>query len=186
MKGGIKMKELVKKSGFISLLSSIVFLLLGIILVNHPEDTIKVVSYILGGLLMAFGVIKLFTYFTSRDKFQYYDFNLMLGALCLLIGLVIVVFGSSLASIFGIIVGIWIVLSSINRMNLSFKLKDSGIGYWYISLTIAIIVFIAGLYVVFSPTLLLITLGAILIVYSVMDILQSIIFIINTNKIFKE
>ena len=56
MKGGIKMKELVKKSGFISLLSSIVFLLLGIILVNHPEVTIKVVSYILGGLLMAFGI----------------------------------------------------------------------------------------------------------------------------------
>ncbi|MBO4816649.1 MAG: DUF308 domain-containing protein [Clostridia bacterium] len=180
------MKELVKKSGFISLLSSIVFLLLGIILVNHPEDTIKVVSYILGGLLMAFGIIRLFTYFTSRDKFQYYDFNLMLGSLCLLVGLVILVFGTSIASIFGIIVGIWIVLSSINRMNLSFKLKDSGIKYWYISLIIAILVFISGLYVVFSPELILVTLGTILIIYSITDIIQSIIFIINTNKIFKE
>ena len=47
------MKETVKRSGFISLLSSVVFLFLGIILINHPEDTIKVVSYVLGALLIA-------------------------------------------------------------------------------------------------------------------------------------
>lgn len=180
------MKELVKKSGYISLLSSIVFLLLGIILVNHPEDTIKVVSYILGGLLIAFGIIRLFTYFSSRDKFQYYDFNLMLGSLSFLVGLVIIVFGSSIASIFGIILGLWIVLSSINRINLSFKLKDSGIKYWYISLVISLLILICGLYVVFSPELILVTLGTILIIYSIMDIIQSIIFILNTNKIFKD
>ena len=180
------MKELVRKSGFISLLSSVVFLLLGIILVNHPEDTIKFVSYIMGGLMIIFGIIRLSTYFTSRDKFAYYDFNLMLGSLCLLVGLVIIIFGSSIASIFGIILGIWIVLSAINRINLAFKLKDSGIKYWYLSLIIAIIVLICGLYIVFSPELILVTLGIILIAYSVMDIIQSIIFIINTGKIFND
>lgn len=180
------MKDLIKRSGFVSLLSSVVFLLLGVILVNHPEDTIKVVSYVLGALLIAFGTIRLISYFKSRDKFEYYDFNLMLGSLCFLVGLVIIIFGTSIASIFGIIVGIWIVLSSINRMNLSFALKDSGIKYWYISLTIAILVLISGLYVIFSPELLLVTLGAVLIIYSIMDIIQDIIFIINSNKIFKD
>ena len=110
----------------------------------------------------------------------------MLGSLSLLIGLVIIVFGTSIASIFGIIIGIWIVLSSINRINLSFKLKDSGIKYWYISTIIAILVLICGLYIVFSPELILVTLGTLIIVYSIMDIIQSIIFIINTNKIFKD
>ena len=110
----------------------------------------------------------------------------MLGTLCSLIGLVIITFGTSIASIFGIIIGLWIVLSSVNRINLAFKLKDSKIKYWYVSLIASLIVLISGLYVVFSPELLLITLGIILIIYSSIDIIQNIIFIVNTNKIFKD
>ena len=180
------MKENIRKSGLISLIPSVIFLALGIILINHPEDTIRYVSYILGALLIAFGVIRLNTYFSLREKFQYYDFNLMIGSLCFLIGLVIIIFGNTIASIFGIIIGMWIVLSSINRMHLSLKLKDSGMKYWYISLIVAILVLMIGLYIVFSPELILVTLGILLIIYSAIDIIQSIIFIINVSKIFKD
>ena len=180
------MKELIKRSGFISILTSVIFLVLGIILINHPEDTVKFVSYILGGLLIIFGMFRLGSYFGARDDFSYYDFNLTLGSLCLLIGLVIIVFGPTIASIFGIIIGIWIVLSSINRINLAFKLKDSGIKYWYVCLIIALLVLACGLYIIFSPELILVTVGTLLIVYSIMDIVQSIIFIVNTKKIFND
>jgi len=179
------MKELVKKHEFISLLSSVIFLILGVILVNHPEDTIKVVSYILGSLFLVFGAFRLYTYFTSRDKFLYYDLNLMLGTLCFVIGIVIIVFGSSIASIFGIILGLWIILNSVNRINLSLKLKDSNVKYWYLSLIFALIILICGFYVVFTPEIILVTLGTILVVYSITDIIQNILFIVNTNKIFK-
>ena len=180
------MKELVKKSGFISLFLSIAFLALGIILTNHPEDTIKVVTYILGGLFILFGLIKLITYFYNKDNSLYYDLNLMLSSLCILVGLVVIVFGKDIMAIIGIIFGIWISLSSINRINLSFKLKDAGISYWYVSLVIAALLLMCGLYIVFSPAILLVTLGTLLIVYSIMDIVQSIIYIINTGKLFKE
>ena len=180
------MKENARKSGLISLIPSAVFLFLGIILIKHPEDTIRYVSYILGALLIAFGVIRLNTYFSLREKFQYYDFNLMLGSLCFLIGLVIITFGKTIASIFGIVIGIWIVLSSVNRIHLSLKLKDSGLKYWYISLIVAILVLMVGLYVIFTPELILVTLGILLLIYSAIDILQSLIFIVNTEKMFNE
>ena len=133
------MKELIKRSGFISILASVIFLVLGIILINHPEDTVKFVSYILGGLLIIFGMFRLGSYFGARDDFSYYDFNLTLGSLCLLLGIVIIVFGPTIASIFGIIIGIWITLTSINRINLAFKLKASKIKYWYVCLIIALL-----------------------------------------------
>ena len=179
------MNENIKKSGLISLIPSAVFLFLGIIIVNHPEGTIKFVLYILGALLMAFGVIRLNTYYSLREKFQYYDFNLMLGSLCFLIGLVIIVFGNTIALFFGIIIGLWIVLGSINRIHIALKLKDCGISYWYVSFVVALLILISGLYVVFSPKLLLVTVGAILIIYSVIDILQSIVFMVNTKKILE-
>ena len=184
------MKDLIKRSGFVSILASIIFLILGLILINHPEGTIKVVSYILGGLLMVFGGFRISTYMSTRENFAYYDFNLTLGTLCFLAGLVIIVFGTAIASFFGIIIGIWISLTAINRINFAFKLKDSKIKYWYVSLIIALLVLSAGLYIVFSPDIVLITLGAtvgsLLIAYSVLDIIQSIIFIINTKKIFND
>jgi len=177
------MKEILKKSGYISLLSSLVFLLLGVILVNHPDDTIRVVSYVLGGLFIVFGLARMFSYFKSpKEGFEYYDFNLTIGSLCTIIGLVILVFGNAIATIIGFIIGIWIVLNAINRINASFRLKDQKIKYWYLPLTIAILILIAGFYIVFSPNLIPMTLGVIVIVYSIMDIVQNIIFMINMRK----
>ena len=177
------MKDILKKSGYISLLSSIVFLLLGIIIVNHPEGTIKVVSYILGILFIVFGIIRIISYFKSaKDEYAYYDFNLTIGSLCTIVGLVILVFGSAIATVIGFILGIWIVLNAINKINLSFKLKDQKVKYWYITLALSILILVAGLYIVFSPSIILVTLGGILIAYSIMDIIENIIFMINMKK----
>ena len=177
------MEEILKKSGYISLLSSVISLLLGIIIVNHPDDTIKVVSYILGGLFIIFGIVRIISYFSSiKKELAYYDYNLTIGSLYLIIGLVILIFQNTIASIVGFIFGVWIVIRAINKINLSFKIKEAGAKFWYVSLLIAILVLIVGLYVVFSPSLILITLGTILITYSIMDIIEDIIFIINMKK----
>ena len=180
------MKDLIQRSGFVSIGFSLVFLFIGIILLNNPEGTIRVASYMLGGLLIIFGLFRLGSYLGSRDNFQYYDFNLMLGTLCFFIGLVIVVFGTAIASVFGIILGIWVVLSAVNRINLAFKLKECKIKYWYVCLIIALLVLAAGCYIIFNPEFIAATVGALIIAYSVMDIIQSIIFIVNNKKIFNE
>lgn len=180
------MKDLIQRSGFLSIGFSLVFLFLGIILLNNPEGTIRVASYVLGGLLIVFGIFRLVSYFSTRNNFQYYDYNLMLGTLCFLIGLVIVIFGTAIASIFGIILGIWVVLSAVNRINLAIKLKECKIKYWYVCLILALLVLVAGAYIVFNPEFIAATVGALLITYSVMDIVQSIIFIVNSKKIFGE
>ena len=180
------MKDLIKRSGFVSILSSVIFLILGIILINHPEGTIKFVSYILGGSLIIFGIIRLATFFSTRENFSYYDFNLMLGSLCFLAGLVIIVFGTAIASFIGIILGIWISLTAVNRINFAFRLKEEKIKYWYVSLIIALLVLSAGLYIIFAPELILVTLGSLLIAYSIMDIVQSIILMVNVKKIFND
>ena len=64
-------------------------------------------------------------------------------------------------------------------------MRDSKIKYWYVSLIIAILVMFAGFYVIFSPEILLVTLGTILIIYAIMDIIQDIAFIANMSKLIK-
>ncbi len=151
------MKDIFKKSGYLSLLSSILFLLLGIILINNPEGTIEFISYLIGGIFIAMGFSKVITYFTSKDKYMYYDYNLILGAFCAIIGLIIIVFGNAIAAMFGIVIGIWIILSGINRLDLSIKMKNANVSYWSLSLLISILILIAGIYIIFAPGTLLVT-----------------------------
>ena len=179
------MKDLFKRSGYLSLLSSILFFLLGIALINNPEGIVSFISYIIGGILIVMGLFRIFSYFTSKDSYVFYDYNLMYGTLCVITGILVIVCGGVIASFFRIIIGIWIILSGVNKINLSFRLKDSGVSYWLLSLLISILILIAGIYVIFAPGSLLVTLGIILVSYSIMDIIENIIFIINMNKFFK-
>ena len=51
------MKDLLKRAGFTSILSSIVFLLLGILLVVNPDAMVQAVSYVIGLLLISIGIV---------------------------------------------------------------------------------------------------------------------------------
>lgn len=179
------MKDLFKKSGSLSILSSILFLLLGIALIINPEGIVQLVSYIIGGILIVMGIFKIITYFTSKDAYVFYNYNLIYGTFCAIVGVIVIVCGGAIASFFRTIIGIWIILSGVNRLNLSFKIKDAGVSYWFLSLLISILILIAGIYVIFAPGTILITLGAILVVYSIMDIIENIIFVANMNKFLK-
>ena len=179
------MKNLFKKAGFMSILSSILFLLLGILLVVNPNYIVQAVSYIIGTLLIVIGIVKIISYFTSKGDYLFYDYRLIYGALCVILGILIMVSGSAIASFFRIIIGIWIILSGIARLDLSVRLKGADTGYWILSLLLSILIFVAGIYIIFAPGTILVTLGIILSAYSVMDIIESIIFMANMNKLLK-
>ena len=179
------MKNLFKKAGFMSILSSIVFLLLGILLVVNPDAMVQAVSYVIGVLLITIGIVKMISYFTSKGDYLFYDYRLIYGALCVILGILIMVSGSAIASFFRIVIGIWIILSSISRLDLSVRLKGVDTGYWILSLLLSILILVAGIYIIFAPGTILVTLGIILIAYSIMDIIESILFMANMNKLLK-
>ena len=55
-------EKIMKKTGWTSLLSSIVFAILGIILITNPEGTVKFVSAILGIMFILAGAYKIISY----------------------------------------------------------------------------------------------------------------------------
>lgn len=179
------MKSLLKKAGFTSILSSIIFLLLGIFLVVNPNAIVKTISYVIGILLIIIGIVKIISYFTSKDDYIFYDYRLIYGAFCIVLGILIMFSGNAIASFFRIIIGIWILLNGVSRLDLAIKLKETNTNYWLLSLILSILIFVAGIYIIFAPGTILVTLGIILISYSIMDIIESIIFISNTNKLLK-
>ena len=92
------MKDLLKRAGFTSILSSLVFLLLGILLVVNPDAMVQAISYVIGVLLIAIGIVKVISYFTSKDDYLFYDYRLIYGALCISLGIQGTVISYSISS----------------------------------------------------------------------------------------
>lgn len=177
------LEKILKKTGWNSLLSSVIFAILGIILIMNPEGTIKVVSYILGIMFILVGIYKIATYFVGKGKYDLFSNDIVYGIIAVILGIVTIVYSNTIGSIFRILIGIWIIYSGILRMSLSLKLKNINSKAWIYSLIISLVIVICGLYILFTSNAIIVTIGAIMLVYSILDIVEDIFFIKNVNKL---
>lgn len=179
----MKFEKVIKKAGYTSIISSLVLAIIGAVMFIYSDATLKLISYVLGGLLLLTGVIKTIEYITNKGNDDLFNYNLVYGILSIVFGLVIITNTGALESLLGIIVGVWIIYSSLMKFGLSLKLKTYNIKYWIPMIIIAILMMICGIYIIFAPDIIIATLGGILFIYSVMDILEGIAFIVNIKKI---
>lgn len=177
------LEKFLKKTGWNSLISSIIFAILGIILIVNPEGTVKLISGILGTMFIIIGLYKLATYFANRKDNNFYDLNLSYGIIAVILGIVTIVYTREIGSIFRILIGIWIIYSAITRMNLSVRLKAIDSKAWIYSLIIALAMFICGLYIIFTANAIIVTIGTIILIYSILDIIESILFLNNVSEL---
>ena len=176
-------KKILKKSGTVGIIESIIFAILGAILIAKPEETVKAISYILGAGLIITGAYKIFTYIQEKGKDDLYNYQLIYGVMAIVIGLVAIIYSSTIGTIFRIIIGMWIIYSAVVRASSALKLKTLKSNIWLYTLIIAIAMFICGLYIVLNEGTIIVTIGILMIVYAVMDIIENIIFIQNIDKL---
>ncbi len=177
------MKSFLKKSGWLDILVSIVFAIIGIFMIVKTDLAVKIISYILGGMFIVIGIVKSIDYFLSKGKYDFYNYDLVYGIIAVIIGLVTIFYSGLIGSMFRIMIAIWIIYSGLVRLSLSLKLRTAQINMWTVSLILSIIMIIGGIYILFQNGALILTLGIIMLVYSVMDLIESAIFVKYVNKL---
>ena len=63
------------------------------------------------------------------------------------------------------------------------KLKTLGTNIWSYSLFIAIIMFICGIYTLMTSNIIVMTIGVVILIDAILDIIESIIFLSNMKDI---
>lgn len=177
-------EKIFKKRGWLSILESIVFAILGLILIWHPEETVRVISYIIGIAFIALGIYKVFNYISSKGKYDFYNYDFLYGLMAIIIGIVIIAYSWAIGSVFRIVIGIWIIYSSFMRIGLAMKLKNQGFSVWVYSLILALAMLILGLVITLNQGAIIQTIGVLMIISSVIDIAEDIIFMRNVKEIF--
>lgn len=176
-------EKILKKTGLSSLLTSITFAILGIILIMKPEETVKAVSCFFGIMFVLVGIYKIINYIRNKEKYNFYNYDMAYGIIAIILGMITIYYSKQIESIFRILIGLWVIYSSIIRMNLSFKLKKIDSNVWICSLIIAIIMLVCGIYIICNSGAIVITIGVIILIYSILDIIESLIFLNNIKRL---
>lgn len=178
------MEDFLKKTGWTSIITSVVTAIIGIVIIGNPMVTMKIVAYVLGSLFIAFGVIKLINYFVAKGAYDFYNYEMIYGILAIIIGIVTIAYSNTIATIFRMIIGVWILYSGIMRFGLVLKLKTLEIKEWKYALIIAVLILICGVYVLVKAETIGIAIGIAVLIYSIMDIIEGVIFLRNVDSIF--
>ena len=90
---------------------------------------------------------------------------------------------SLIETILRIIIGIWIIYSSLIKLTLALKMKQLEIIAWGYSLILSIVMFLCGLFIILNSGVIIVTIGIIMIVYSIIDIIDNVICLKNIKDL---
>ena len=174
------MKNLIIKKDKTSIITSIAFLILGILLYTNANEMVKFITYIIGIIFAVFGSIKLYTYYKNKDTVS--NINLTLGILSIIIGIIIMFCNDIIEQAIRIIMGGFIIASGINKLIVAINSKTYNKA-WIGLLIISLLLIIGGLYTILKSNLVLQAIGRVLIIYSSIDIISYLMYPKNKDII---
>lgn len=145
------MKDFIKNYSKNSLLVSVILIVLALFLIFKPGFSINLVMITLGLILAFYGITQTVSYFSHSKEIEFFNFQLVIGILCLLAGLVFIFNPTFINSILPLIIGVWIVIKSITSLQLALNIRNTGSKKWQLMLLLSVITFIFGLIIVINP-----------------------------------
>ena len=169
-----------------SIWSSIALVVLGLLLIFYSELTILSISYVIGGILIAIGVIALLKYISNINKDIKNEIDIVYGIGTIILGIIVISNPKAIASIIPFVLGVLIVINSTAKIDYSFKLRKNKNSLWISTLVVALIALVCGVLLIFNPfagaEFITKIIGAILLIYAILDIIST----IRISKVLKE
>lgn len=168
------MEKILKKSSWTDIIVSLLFVLFGIMLIARPESIMSIVSILLGFICIVIGALKGIDYFASGKKDNYL---LAISIVAIITGIIIMFCADIILSVFRILIAIWIIYSGIMNLQTTIVWKDYKSRLWLLTLLLAIVMIVGGIYILINNGAMLQIVGGIIVAYGIMDIIESMIFI---------
>ncbi len=183
------MDNLLKKFFASSLVTSITLLLLGLLLIFQSEITIISISYIIGGILIALGILGIIKFIKDLNNEYKEELNIVYGVVTIILGILVIKNPHAIASILPIVIGIGIIINSATKLQYAFELKAINNSLWKSTLIISIISTIFGVILLFNPfkgaVFLTKIVGILIALYAILDIISTFSIRNNVREIHK-
>lgn len=181
---------MLKKAFNISVISSVLLFLFGLILAVNAEGFIKSITVAIGVVLLLIGVFPVIDYFRYRKEGLGASVGLISGIFSIVCGLMLLINEDLLMILIPVFIGVWMIINGINKIQVSFEIKDLGEKSWIITFIYSILIVVLGGYFIVNPisgaTTVTSFIGIVLCIYAVLDIIDCIIIKVKVKNFKKD
>ena len=174
----------------ISIISSVLLFLFGLVLAVNAEGFIKSITVAIGVVLLLIGVFPVIDYFRYRKEGLGASVGLISGIFSIVCGLMLLINEDLLMILIPVFIGVWMIINGINKIQVSFEIKDLGEKSWVITFIYSILIMVLGGYFIVNPisgaTTVTSFIGIILCIYAVLDIIDCVIIKVKVKSFKKE
>lgn len=131
--------------------TSILYILIGAVLMFSPEVTMTFITYAIGTLSLLYGVMHIYQYVQNREIEGFFRFDLFLGILMAAFGIFIYIQPVFVISILPIMTGIIMLINGISQFQRAMDLKKAEYERWNVILLTSILMLILAAILIFYP-----------------------------------
>ena len=181
---------MLKKVFNISIISSVLLFLFGLVLAVNAEGFIKSITVAIGVVLLLIGVFPVIDYFRYRKEGLGASVGLISGIFSIVCGLMLILNEDLLMMLIPVFIGVWMIINGINKIQVSFEIKDFGEKSWIITFIYSILIMVLGGYFIVNPisgaTTVTSFIGVVLCIYAVLDIIDCVLIKVKVKNFKKE
>ena len=158
---------------------SIGYILMGVLRIIFPEPGQLHISYLLGGIALLAGIVRVAFYFLKDLQSRAFKNDLAIGGVLLIAGVYLIVNPDNLVQWLPIIIGFAIVFDSILKLEYSFGLKRLNYYPWFVIAIVSLVTAITGILLIigtFEGAFLVYYLGIVLIIDGIANLIALLLF----------
>lgn len=182
-------KKYIKKCEMYSMIISILMIVLSLFLIFKPVKSIETFVLLFSIIMLVNGVIGVITYFTIESDERLFSFDLLSGITNIIAGVLVFIYRSSLVEVFPIMLGIYVIVSSMLKMQISINLSTVPESNWVLLVIMSILNMIIGILLITNPFESIITIttlcGIFLLASEVISLIEEIYVLIKIKKFEK-
>jgi len=164
-------------SNITSLISAILFFIIGSIIFTNPNDTVKFIAYVLGGCFSIIGLFKIIVYyFRKKREKEVFLRDLSIGIVAFVSGLTLIIFSNTVETLIRIIMGAWILFNGVNLLINSIKGVKTKANSSRILIVLSSLMIIGGIYMILKSNLVFQMIGLCIMIYSIIEIIGYIYY----------
>lgn len=147
------MKERLKNMSISFVFLSVLYLLLGVVLLLWPNTVMDLICYAFGAILLLYGLFTVIGFYRSEDRRGGALLELFLGIVALAVGAVMVIYPALIQSIIPVILGLYIAIDGLLNLKRTLELHRMDFAGWNVNLILSLVSTALGIFVVFHPLL---------------------------------
>lgn len=126
-------------------------IVLSIFLISRPTQSLNFLVITFGVILVINGLIHIISYFSTKDDFMIFNFELIQGIISIITGLLFIFQPRIISTFLPFFVGVWIIIESVIKFQVALNLRGIEGTNWIMMLVLSILTAIIGIIIILNP-----------------------------------